>query len=312
MMNDVDITTIERAITEHRTNRNHRLTGSTLVSKNINLQKWLRESRLREIYHDVHFHAVFEGGNVDEKTPADLYIVKITNGPHESIAQVVSTDLGLYTRKTGLNLRLGGGDVVLKNEVRRPDATLCPNLPAEVENPEMPRFLVEVEVRNRLGPEADVWCRGYFALIPQLQTVLLIKVYPRRVSGYFGALAVLYRRESPDSENVIVDDVVSFGTEVLSPEAIKPLQKSSPEILAKLRTLPEVPIKAGKAGQLKANPWDDACRPFILLRHEDLFHWKIADNGTRVFIPEYVSEAAEDCRIELWMVLAAANCFAVI
>ncbi len=90
------------------------------------------------------------------------------------------------------------------------------------------------------------------------------------------------------------------------------MKHSSPEILAKLRTLPEVPTKAGKAGQLSANPWDGACRPFVLLKHEDLFHWKIVDSGMRLFIPDYVSEAAEDCRIEPWKVLAAANRFAVI
>jgi hypothetical protein len=36
----------------------------------------------------------------------------------------------------------------------------------------------------------------------------------------------------------------------------------------------------------------DACRPFILLRHEDLFHRKMVDNRTRLFLPDDVSEVA--------------------
>ena len=302
MMKDVDINTIDRAEQEHRSN--YRRMDSTLVGENINLQNWLNERKLRRMYRHVHFHAVFEGKIIDDKTPADLFIFKIMDDPHVSIVNSISTDVGIYARKTGFSLGVEGGDMVLANEIRRPDLTVCPILPLEVEDPAMPRFLVEII--NRSEPEADAWCRGYFPLIPQLQTALLIKVYSRRVSGYFGALAVLYRRESPDSEKVIVEDAVSFGTEELASEA-KYALKRAPEILAKLRTLPEVLVKAGP---VKANPWDDACRPFVLLRHEDLFHWKIVENGTRLFHPEYVSKAAEDCRIELWMVLAAINRFA--
>jgi hypothetical protein len=167
----------------------------------------------------------------------------------------------------------------------------------------MPRFLAEVFIHEFAGLQADAWCRGYFPLIPQLQTVLLIKIYPRSESGYFGAL------KRPGSEKVTVEDAVSFGTECLSAQAKYELKKSAPELLAKLRTLPEVPISPGL---VKENPWEDVCRPFILLRHEDLFHWKIVENGTRLFLPGYVSGAANDCKVELWRVLDAVNRFAVI
>ncbi len=120
--------------------------------------------------------------------------------------------------------------IILENEVRRPDTTLCPNLPAEDENPVMHWTLcpnlpaedenpvmhwgwAEVEVLNCSWPEAIAWCRGYFALTPQQQAVLLIKVYSSSVSGYFWALTVMYQSEIPDSEKVIVEDNVIFSTD---------------------------------------------------------------------------------------------------
>jgi hypothetical protein len=304
MMQVVDTNVIKHAISQHKPNH-----GPTLVKKGINLQRWLRDIRLHEIYHFVHLRAVYEGKNIDEMTTADLFIDKIKNGPQETIRHAISADLGVYIEKTGHHLFPSGGNLVLANEIRRPDLTLCPDLPNEDENPSMPRFLAEVLTHDRSEREADAWCRSYFPSIPQLQTVLLIKVYPRRVSGYFGALAVLYRRERPDSAKVVVEDAVSFGTGNLSARAKRSLKTSSPEILEKLRALPEVPIKPGRSG---SNPWDDACRPFILLRREDLFHWKIADNGTRLFIPGCVSKTTKDCKIELWWVLAATNVLSVI
>ena len=300
---------IECAISEHLA-ENGKEDRRTLVAEDINLHHFLFGSRLGEIYHHVHFHAEYKGRVMDEKTPADRYIVKMQQPPHESIVHAVSYYLNVYTSsEMGSCLGVSGGNMALANEVRRADLTLCPALPGKDEDPSMPRFLVEVEVHHRSGPAADAWCRGYFPLIPQLQTVLLIKVYPRSESGCFGALAVLYRRERPDSGSVVVEDAVSFGTEFLSAKARSPLKISSPEILAKLRMLPEVPVGPG---QVAKNPWDDACRPYILLRHEDLFHWKIVDNGTRRFLPGYVSRAAKDCKVELWRVMDAINRFTVI
>ena len=65
-------------------------------------------------------------------------------------------------------------------------------------------------------------------------------------------------------------------------------------------------------GQHRGRAAATACPPFILLSREDLFHWKIADNGTRLFIPGCVSKTTKDCKIELWWVLAATNVLSVI
>jgi hypothetical protein len=106
----------------------------------------------------------------------------------------------------------------ITNRIRRPDLIVCPDLPVEVEDPAMPRFLAEIQIHNQSEPEADTWCRSYFQLIPQLQSALLIKIYPRRVDGFSGLSQFcigVKSFENPDSEKVIVETAVSFGSKEL-------------------------------------------------------------------------------------------------
>ena len=187
---------------------------------------------------------------------------------------------------------------------------MCPSV-GTLKEYSSPRFLLELEVAHRSIPAADKWCREYFSLIPQLQTVLLIKAFPRRQSGYFGALAVLYkRRHVPGSSNIVVDDAVSFGTEILSDEAKNALRDSASEILDRLRCLPQVVIPAGEI--LSQNPWKPHNRPYVLLKAADLLHWKVDDDGTPLLLPGLVADANRDCCVELWKVLAVLNDFVTI
>ena len=300
----VDEDMIKRAIYEHGLNdRSVDGMQGTLVQKGINLHYWLYGSGLEEKYNYIHFYANFNGSIIDERTSADLYIVKAQDEPHQRVVFRIGFELGKYAESNGRYVDVGGGNLKLAQQVRRPDLTLFPYLDPTDEYPPMPRVLVEVEVRNRSGPEPDKWCREYFSLIPQLQAVLLIKVYPRRESGGFGALAVLYRRASPGSPNVNVDDAVSFGTEYLSSEALRDLPSS---ILAKpIRKLPDVPVKAGV--RLIRSPWKPRDQPFILIKAQDIFHWKFVANQQTLVLPQHVADAAKDCKLELWRLMAVLN-----
>jgi hypothetical protein len=145
---DVDVGRIERAISEHRSNRGQ--LGPTLVGSNINMQPWLLETGLWKLYHNVYFHAVFKGGNIGEKTAADLFIIKLKTAQHESAVHAVSWNLLDYTSlPPGRYLGVSGGNLELRNEIRRPDFTLCPTLPAGDENPSMPRFLKFLSTNSR-------------------------------------------------------------------------------------------------------------------------------------------------------------------
>ena len=83
---------IECAISEHLA-ENGKEDRRTLVAEDINLHHFLFGGRLGEIYRHVHFHAEYKGRIIDEKTPADLYIVKMQQPPHESIVHAVSNML---------------------------------------------------------------------------------------------------------------------------------------------------------------------------------------------------------------------------
>ncbi len=276
----------------------------TLVHTNINLHHWLCASKLSEQYGYIHFNAIFNGTVIDEKTPADLYIVKAQDPPHQFSLYRIISDLINYASSTNC-LNVGGGNLVLGGEVRRPDAFICPIVGDQYPSP---RFLLEVEVAHRSGPAADKWCREYFDLMPKLQAVLLIKAYARRANtGHFGALAVLYRRENPGSKNVIVDDAVSFGTEILSDKALSALCNSAPAILDRLRYLPAVDVPAGEF--ISRQPWKPSNRPYVSINAQDLLHWKIGENGASLLLPGLEASSIRDCRVELWNVLAQLNMF---
>ncbi len=134
---------------------------------------------------------------------------------------------------------------------------------------------------------------------------MFIKVYPRRKSGGFGALAVLYRREHPGTSNVIVDDAVSFGTEYLSDEALRDVPHP---ILAKpIRKLPDVPVEQGV--RLIRSPWKPRDRPFIFIQAQDIFHGKlVADSDQQTFVlPQLLADETKDCKLELWRLMAVLN-----
>ena len=188
----VDEDMIDRAILEHARKVVDGDDHRTLVHTDINLHHWLCASKLSEQYGHIHFNAIFTGTVIDEKTPADIYIVKAQDPSHQFALYRIISDQEIYEISTEF-LNVGGGNLVLGGEVRRPDAFVCPVVGDGYPSP---RFLLEVEDAHRSGPEADKWCKEYFALIPKLQAALLIKAYPRRDSGYFCALAVLYRRDS--------------------------------------------------------------------------------------------------------------------
>jgi hypothetical protein len=278
----------------------------TLVQKDIHLQHLLHESGLREKYKHIHFYAIFNDSMIDERTSADLYIVKAQKAPYEDVVFGISFELQRYAISNGRYVHVQDGEMDLAQQVRRPDLILVPYscyMDSTDEYPAMPRVLVEIELHDRSGPKSDKWCREYFPLIPQLQALLFIKVYPRRESGGFGALAVLYRREHPGTSNVIVDDAVSFGTEYLSDEALSDIPHP---ILAKpIRKLPDVPVKPGV--RLVRSPWKPRDRPFILIKARDIFHWKsIADQQT-LLMPQLLADATKDCKLELWRLMAVLN-----
>ena len=213
-----------------------------------------------------------------------------------------------YADPSGCYVKVSGGDMKLTQQVRRPDLTVVPRLDPTDEYSQMPRVLVEVEVHNRSGSESDKWCRDYFSLIQQLQAVLLIMVYPRRESGDFGALAVIYRREHPGLSNVIVDDAVSFCTEFLSNEALRELPST---IIAKpIRKFPDVPVKAG--APLIRSPWKPRDRPFIIIKAQDIFHWKFVADQQILVLPQFVADATQDFNLELWRLTAELNEFITI
>ena len=114
----VDEDMIESAIFEHIRNvdGNHR----TLVHTNINLHHWLCGSKLKEQYGHIHFNALFNETDIDERTPADLYIVKAQDHTHQFTLYRIIGDLVTYADSTGC-LSVGGGYMVLSGEVRRPD-----------------------------------------------------------------------------------------------------------------------------------------------------------------------------------------------
>lgn len=90
-----------------------------------------------------------------------------------------------------------------------------------------PRLVVEVCVDAWSLEGAQRKYQVYFEGLVTLRAVLVLKFFPYQVDdGTAASVATLYRRD--DRDNVIVDDVVSFGSTPLSREDESVLAKIDP------------------------------------------------------------------------------------
>jgi Uma2 family endonuclease len=145
----------------------------------------------------------------------DIELVVVYEGaPHSSSVMEVNGQLHEYLiRAVNRELRAVGEDITFINASgrrvgRMPDSGLCPKR-SRLQVPETPRLIIEVSVEHVSLTTAQENYQEYFD-IPTVRAVLLIKFFGYGQNRTAAAVAVLYRRD--DQGNVVVDDVVSFGT----------------------------------------------------------------------------------------------------
>ncbi|KAL8001149.1 hypothetical protein Plhal703r1_c19g0085321 [Plasmopara halstedii] len=211
------------------------------------------------------FHSVFiEARYLGDERLADLVITKVQGRAHERAVTEIGSQLRNFAVNTGGILAAGGGDMDMRfpttgrRVIRRPDSALGPQFSSAGDDPVAPRLFVEVEFSNRSVPKAQTYCRQYFELIPQLNSVLLFKFFGRRVNGTFACVAILYRRAG---NRVVVADQVSFGSAPLDTRTLNQLDP-----FRQRRELPLVPMPVPML-----TPWITGNNPFVQIPAADVF-----------------------------------------
>lgn len=149
--------------------------------------------------------------------------------------------------------------MLVANELREPDLVLVPedNLSEEADSlfDNIPRVIVEVEIKHRTARGLITWCRGYLR-DPQVRQVIGIKFYPRRVDGTFAALALQFGRGA--NGRAVATKAVSFGTADVHPSAgLQPfLQNGSLPPIDQL-----LPYPTAQDIARRVNPWDPVTPP---------------------------------------------------
>ncbi|EGZ22510.1 hypothetical protein PHYSODRAFT_299757 [Phytophthora sojae] len=174
----------------------------------------------------------------------------------------------------------------LNQVVRRPDTAMRPFVSAEGESPVSPRLIVEIEIGNKSILQAQQYCREYFDLIPLLRAALLIKFFPAR-NGVFACVAILYRRSGDDDDEVVVADVVNFGSASIPDYAERDLEQEP-------RILPLAPPY--NPNEASVSSWRAHHHPFVEIPAEDVFYRILERYSGRRVNPR----ALPALRIDLW------------
>ena len=119
-------------------------------------------------------------------------------------------------------MHIGGGDKDVNGKKRCPNIAIWTNPDCVgLEDPILPRGIIELDVFHRSLPESIRLKDEYFNAIDLLRFCLIIKVMDSRENGNYAALAILYRRINglPTAA-----DAVSFGADFLTEQTSEDLQ----------------------------------------------------------------------------------------
>ena len=192
-------------------------------------------------------------------------------------------------------MHIGGGDIDVNGKKRCPDLAIRPHPDCVgLENPILPRGIIELDVFNRSLPESMRLKDEYFNAIDLLRFCFIIKVMDRRGNGNYAALAILYRRRNGMPT---VADAVSFGTDFLTEQTSDDLPL---DVRFRLRELPHPP--SGENFRA-ANPWTAADRAWIRIPAADIYFLRDGAPGAP---PQMIAEmpaGAADWDLDLWRVI---------